>query len=77
MTEQETKIAVTLRDAGCSEAEIGKFLEFKASGNNEEALKVLSVHRCSLLCRIHEAQKPVDILDYFLLEMKKEQQTKD
>lgn len=74
MTEQEAKIIQTLHDAGCEDADIQKFLALRASGNNEKALRLLFQHRCSLICRMHEAQKPVDVLDYFLCELRKEQQ---
>ena len=73
MTEQEKKLSETLRDAGCGDADIQTFLALQASGKSEEAIRLLSRHRCRLLCRMHEAQKPVDILDYLICTLKKEQ----
>ncbi len=72
MTEREARIEQALFDAGLTEAQIQGFLTLWASDRQDEALRLLGKHRCGLLCRMHEAQKPIDILDYLLCELKKE-----
>lgn len=75
MTEQEASITQTLQGTGCTEEEIQQFLDLRASGRGTETLRLLSQHWCSLVCRMHEAQKPVDIQNCFICELKKEQQS--
>ena len=61
-----------LRDANCDEDTIQKFLRLRKAGEKEEALRTLSCHRCHLVCAMHDAQKPVDVLDYLIYQIKKE-----
>jgi len=65
-------ISRTLEDAGCDGDTIQKFLQLRAAGRREEAVRLLACHRCHLMNAIHEAQRPVDILDYFINQMKKD-----
>lgn len=71
MNQQESRISQTLRDAGCCEAVINEFLQLQAAGQNEAARKLLLHHRSLLLYQMHQQQKPLDILDYFIEETKK------
>lgn len=63
-------IAEALRDAGCDEPTIAQFMQLKAEGKLEEGLHLLAKFRCRLVCKMHEAQKPVDVLDYVIAQMK-------
>lgn len=69
----ERAVIQTLQDAQCDEAVIKRFLQFAAGERWEEAAKVLAQQRCQLVCALHAAQKPIDILDYLLYLLKKEQ----
>lgn len=71
MEKDDASIVEALQAAGCDEALIGRFLQLKMEGKTDEGLRLLSKFRCELICRMHEAQKPVDILDYFIFQMKK------
>ena len=61
-----------LEDANCAEDTIQKFLHLRKAGQKEEALRTLACHRCHLVCAMHDAQKPVDVLDYLIYQLKKE-----
>lgn len=67
-------IIQTLRDANCDEATVNKFLLLKDEGRMSEAIRLLSCHRCELLNALHEAQKPIHILDYLINKLRKSQQ---
>ena len=69
----EQAIVQTLQDAQCDEAVIKRFLQLAAVEQWEEAARVLAKQRCQLVCALHAAQKPIDILDYLLHLLKKEQ----
>lgn len=60
-----------LKDAKCSADTMNRFLQLWNEQRWEEAARLLSCHRCHLICAMHEAQKPVDILDYILHQMEK------
>lgn len=61
----------SLKDAGCDSTTTQEFLRLWETGFKKEAIRLLSCHRCHLMCMIHEAQKPVDILDYIICQLKK------
>ncbi|UYZ82731.1 hypothetical protein MTZ49_08890 [Entomomonas sp. E2T0] len=60
-----------LKDAGCKEAFIAKYIDLQAKGNTAEQLRILLRHRCQLLELLHEKQKQIDCLDYLLYSLKK------
>ena len=68
--EDDETIGHALRDVNCDEETIMQFLQLRAEKKWEEAAKVLAKHRCQLVCAMHEAQKPIDILDYLLHQLK-------
>lgn len=67
----ERAIIQTLQDAHCDEAAIERFLQLRAARQWEEAARVLAKQRCQLVCALHAAQKPIDILDHLLHLLKK------
>lgn len=67
-------ITGALTDARCTPAEIAAFWDLYASGQTAAALRLLSCHRCKLVCALHEAQKPIDILDYLLYQLNQQPQ---
>lgn len=69
MTERE--ITQALQDTGWDSGKIQEFMALEGEGRREEALRLLSCYRCQLVCAIHEAQRPVDILDYLIHQLQK------
>ena len=56
LTEEELLLR-NLKDAGCSEEEIGKYLSLGAEGREKEQLRFLSAHRAKLLDQVHDSQE--------------------
>ncbi len=72
MTEytSEEDIARNLQDAGCGEDTISQFIEKMKGGNIEQGLRLLEKHRRYLLDIVHEEEKKIEYLDYFVYQMK-------
>ena len=71
-SDRETDAIIqNLKDAGCSSGTISDFMEDIEGGKMEEGLKLLAVHRRSLLDHLHEEQKRIDCLDYLVWQMEK------
>ena len=58
-----------LKDAGCSEADIQRFLKLRQEGRRREQLRLLTTHRASLLDQLHVSQRQIDCLDYLVFQM--------
>lgn len=69
---EEERLFRNLRDAGCDETTIKRYLQFQKEGKRQEQLRILSMHRLSLLDQVHVSQHMIDCLDYLVYEMKKE-----
>jgi len=63
-----------LRDAGCDEGLIRRFLALMADGREKAALALLVPHRRTLLDRCHEDQRRLDCLDHLIYRMEKDTQ---
>lgn len=71
-SDKETDAIIqNLKDAGCSAGTISDFMEDIEGGKMAEGLKLLAVHRRSLLDHLHEEQKRIDCLDYLVWQMEK------
>jgi hypothetical protein len=68
--EETQRVILNLQDADCPQELIDRFLR---EGDPEKRLRLLSVHRRHLLDGIHDGQRKLDILDYLIFTMKKEQ----
>ena len=64
-------IIQNLMDAGCDKAVITAFVEDIHAEKIAEGLKLLAVHRRSLLDELHKEQKRIDCLDYLVYKMEK------
>ena len=64
-------IVQNLKDAGCNARTISDFMEDLKEGKTAEGLKLLAVHRRSLLNHLHEEQKRIDCLDYLVWQMER------
>lgn len=69
----KTRLLRNLRDAGCEEAMIQKYLQLREEGNRQEQFRLLAQHRISLLDQVHDSQNRIDCLDYLVYTMKKEE----
>ncbi len=63
-------IITNLKDAGCSDDIIDKFLHLLKEGNKAAQIKLLNAHRKSLLDTLHTSQKKIDCLDYLIFSIK-------
>ena len=60
-----------LKDAGCQEEEIQRFLQLGQEGKRREQLRLLSMHRAALLDQLHVSQRQIDCLDYLVYQIGK------
>jgi len=59
-----------LKDAGCNQDTIDRFMESLKNGASKEQLQILSQHRQKLLDKVHIEQKRIDCLDYLVYQIK-------
>ena len=71
ISEFEEDVIQNLRDAGCSEETIEKFITELKTGREKDGLKRLAAHRKDLLDALHKEQKCIDCLDYLVYQMRK------
>lgn len=60
-----------LKDAGCTEKVVNRFMELQDHGTQEEQLDLLFLHRRNLLNQIHLREKQIDCLDYLVYQIEK------
>ena len=72
--EQDKKEALVqnLQDAGCNQKLIDKFLNLLNQKQFDQIFILLRKYRNTLLDNIHKQQKEIDILDYLIMDLKKE-----
>ena len=66
-------IVQNLRDAGCDEDTISKFLKCIEKGEKPEGLRLLKRQRSELLDTVHKEQRKIDCLDYLVYMMQRQQ----
>ncbi len=69
---RDASVAV-LMDAGCSDATINDFIHLGRQKNKDGQLRVLDHYRKTLLDELHEYQKKIDVVDYVVYCMEKEE----
>lgn len=74
---EEQLLLRNLKDAGCSEADIERYLKLRADGKELEQSRFLSAHRVKLLEQIHESQEKLDCLDYLLYSKKRKKSVQE
>lgn len=70
MTEEQI-VLHNLKDAGCDDTTINKYFKLKNEGREKEQLRLLLLHRASLLDKVHAGQQMIDCLDYLIYSLKK------
>lgn len=68
---EQEHIVLDMKDAGCSEDTIQRFLFCYQADDIKGELKVLSNHRQALLDEVHKEQKEIDCLDYLVYQIEK------
>ncbi len=70
---EEDRLIRNLKDAGCDETTIKKYLRLQKEGRRQEQYRLLSMQRALLLDQVHASQHMIDCLDYLVYSMKKAQ----
>ena len=70
--QKQERIVLNMKDAGCSEETIKRFLLCYQAGDIKGELKVLSNHRQALLDEVHKGQKEIDCIDYLVYQIEME-----
>lgn len=65
-------IISNLEDAGFNNEQIDEFMKFYKNKDLQRQILFLKCQRCTLLERLHEAQKRIDCLDYLIYILKNE-----
>ena len=71
-TSQEAMVQ-NLKAAGCGSEIITRFMTCQDAGKTQEALRVLALHRASLLDELHTSRSKLDCLDYLIYQIRAEQ----
>lgn len=61
-----------LQDAGCNQKLIDKFFSLLEQKQFDQIYMLLRKYRNTLLNNIHKQQKEIDILDYLIMDLRKE-----
>lgn len=69
--DSEKLLLRNLKDAGCNQELIRRFLELEEAGKREEQLHLLFTYRAGLLEKLHMSQNKLDCLDYLVYEIRK------
>ncbi|HIR18297.1 MAG TPA: hypothetical protein IAD35_09625 [Candidatus Caccocola faecigallinarum] len=70
--DNESAAARNLKDAGCCDEFVVKFLELGRDGKEKEQGRMLSRHRAELLERLHESQRQIDCLDFLIYKRRRD-----
>ena len=67
-------VVQNLKDAGCTDEMVEKFMALRDSEGEEQQLKLLSGHRKHLLEKLHRDERRIDCLDYLIYQMEKKKE---
>lgn len=67
---EEMRLLRNLKDAGCDEDTIKKYVRLEKEGRRQEQYRLLSRQRALLLEQVHSEQHKIDCLDYLVYTMK-------
>ncbi len=70
-TKEKALLLRNLKDAGCDGPLIKKYLQLQTEEKQQAQLKLLYLHRASLLDQVHSGQRMIDCLDYLIFTLKK------
>lgn len=61
-----------LDDFGCNETEKAKILKCHSNNDTKGMIALLRKHRQTILSRIHNEEKQISSLDYFVFQLEKD-----
>lgn len=56
---------------GMSELQAERYLRCAEAGGTDECLRMLRLRRAELLVALHEAQRPIDMVDYAIRDLQR------
>ena len=71
---EDEELLSGLKDAGCTKEEIQQFHECFINNNTKKGMKILEECRKDCLQSLHEKQRKIDILDYVIYQLSKQQE---
>ncbi|MCD8089596.1 MAG: hypothetical protein LUD81_03060 [Clostridiales bacterium] len=71
INQSKEDIIQNLKDAGCGDETIRKFIDDINEGKTDKGTDILNQHRRTLLDKLHKSQRQIDCLDYLMYTMKK------
>ncbi|MBP3894172.1 MAG: hypothetical protein J6D34_09050 [Atopobiaceae bacterium] len=60
-----------LAETGFGQEQAQRFLVLEAEGRTDECIRMLRCKRCELVDALHEAQRPIDVLDWAIRDLEK------
>jgi len=67
--ESEEDVIQNLKDAGCDQKIIKTFMAYMEQDDVSSQMRLMNEQRRRLLDRVHEEEKKIDCLDYFVYQM--------
>ena len=67
-------VVQNLKDPGCTDKMVEKFMALQDSEGEEQQLRLLSGHRKHLLEKLHRDERRIDCLDYLIYQMEKKKE---
>ena len=58
-----------LHETGFNELQSERYLSLEAQRRTEECLRMLRCRRCELVEALHEAQRPIDVIDWAIYDL--------
>lgn len=58
-----------LHETGFDALQAERYLSLEAQGRKEECLRMLRCRRCELVEALHEAQRPIDVIDWAIYDL--------
>jgi hypothetical protein len=65
----DTETGQMLLAAGFTEPQRERYLELERQGRSDACLRMLRCRRCELVDALHEAQRPIDVLDWAIRDL--------
>lgn len=76
LSKQRNAVISNLKDAGCRQDFIDRFIAFAEQSQTKELFAMLAAHKKALLEAAHENNHRIDCLDYLTYKLKKELKNK-
>ena len=60
-----------LEQTGFAEGQIARYRQLEEQGRTAECIRLLRCRRCELVDALHEAQRPIDLIDWAIYELER------